>query len=83
METKHAEIISRLKSDYEQKLIELEAEQLRQQEELEKRHQIELDDCVTGSKEEISLARNEQREEMNQLQVRNIFKEKNDYWPMG
>ena len=76
MEAKHSEIISSLKSDYEQKLIELEGEQLRQQEELEKRHQIELDDCVTGSKEEIALARNEQREEMKQLQVRNIFLKK-------
>ena len=73
MEAKHSEVINRLKSDYEQKFLDLEGEQLRQQEELEKRHQAELDDCITGSKEEIVLARNEQRAEMKQLQVRNIY----------
>ena len=69
IESKHAEIVSTLKSDYEQKLLDLEGEQLRQLEELEKRHQRELDDCITGSKEEIALARSEQGAEMKQLQV--------------
>ncbi len=66
---KHKEAVDTLKAEHEQKLIDLEGEQVRQLEELEKRHQTELDDCVTGCKEEITLARKEQQELLDNLQV--------------
>ena len=69
IESKHEDEVNTLKSDYEQKLLDLEGEQIRQHEELEQRHQRELDDCITGSKDEISLARSEQEAEIKQLQV--------------